>query len=94
MEAAGVVRREQYQERPVRYEYQLAEAGEQLFTVLEVIRDWGDRYVRDDPENVVVFQHSCGAQLHPEVRCRACGEVVKDGNVKSERDVHRSQIAS
>jgi hypothetical protein len=80
------------QERPARYEYHLAEAGEQLFAVLHAIRDWGDRFVRDDPENVVSFRHSCGAELRIEMRCAACGEVVALGDVTSDRDVHRSDI--
>ncbi len=69
LEAAGVVQRQLYQERPARYEYRLAEAGKELFAVLHAIRDWGDRFVRDDPENIVAFRHSCGARLHLEVRC-------------------------
>jgi DNA-binding HxlR family transcriptional regulator len=94
LQAAGVIRREPYDSRPARYEYKLSEAGEQLFAVLHTLRDWGDRYVRDDPENIVVFRHSCGARFEPEVRCRACGEVVASGEVHGERDVHRSQVAA
>jgi DNA-binding HxlR family transcriptional regulator len=59
LEAAGVVRRQLYQERPARHEYHLAEAGEQLFAVLHAIRAWGDRFVRDAPENIVAFRPSC-----------------------------------
>src|SRR4029077_16487392 len=53
LEAAGILVRERSAERPARYEYALSEAGEQLFAVLDTIRDWGDRYVRHDPENIV-----------------------------------------
>ncbi len=91
--AAGVVHRKLYQEHPARYEYHLAEAGERLFAVLHAIRAWGDRFVRDDPENVVTFRHSCGAELHVEMRCAACGEVVAPGDVTADRDVRRSDIA-
>lgn len=94
LENAGVVRREKYDERPVRYEYLLTEAGEQLFGLLQMMRDWGDRYVRDDPENVVVFRHSCGAKLEPELRCADCGEVLAADSVVSERDIHKSDIAA
>jgi DNA-binding HxlR family transcriptional regulator len=93
LEAAGVVLRKLYQERPARYEYHLDEAGEQLFAVLHVIRGWGDRFARKDPENVVTFRHSCGAELHIEMRCAACGEVVASGSVTGDRDVHRSDLA-
>ncbi len=93
LEAAGVVRRQLYQERPARHEYHLAEAGEQLFAILHAIRDWGDRFVRDDPENIVAFRHSCGAELHVEMHCAACGEVVVAGVVTADREVRRSDIA-
>lgn len=94
LEAAGVVQRRPYQERPVRHEYHLAEAGEQLFAVLHAIRAWGDRFVRDDPENIVTFRHSCGAELHLEMRCAACGEVVAPEGVAGDRDVRRSDVVS
>jgi DNA-binding HxlR family transcriptional regulator len=92
LEAAGIVRRQLYQERPSRHEYHFAEAGEQLFAILHAIRDWGDRFMRDDPENVVTFRHCCGAELHVEMRCAACGEVVAPGDVTADREVRRSDI--
>ena len=55
---------------------------------------WGDRYVRDDPENIVKFRHSCGAELRPELRCAACGELLEASDVTSDREVHRSQVAA
>jgi DNA-binding HxlR family transcriptional regulator len=92
LEAAGVIRRELYQEHPPRYEYLLSEAGEGLAGVLQVIREWGDRYVRDDPENVVVFQHSCGAGLQAKAVCASCGEEIEPGSLTLDREVRRSQV--
>lgn len=93
LEAAGVVTRVQYEVNPARYEYELSEAGKQLFTILHSIRDWGDRYVRTDPENVVVFRHACGAVFRPEMHCAACGEVLDaDSTVTAERDMHQSDL--
>jgi DNA-binding HxlR family transcriptional regulator len=92
LEAAGVVRRKLYQERPPRHEYHLAKAGEQLFGVLHAIRDWGDRFVRDDPKNIVTFRHSCGAKLRLKMCCAACSEVIALGNVTGDREVHRSDL--
>jgi hypothetical protein len=70
----------------------LPRRGEQLFAVLHAIRDWGDRFVRDDPENIVAFRHSCGTKLGLKMRCAACGEAVALGDVTSDRDVRRSDI--
>ena len=45
----GILERVPYQERPARYEYRLTEKGEDLFTALNAIRQWGDRYVSAAP---------------------------------------------
>lgn len=44
----GVLQRVQYQERPVRHEYLLTEAGQGLLPVLVALQDWGTRYVMGD----------------------------------------------
>ncbi|MEU5599520.1 helix-turn-helix domain-containing protein [Streptomyces sp. NPDC020298] len=94
LEAAGIITRQQYETSPARYEYSLSEAGDQLITILHTIRDWGDRYARTDPENIVTFRHSCGAALHPETHCAACGEVLGPSSViTADRDVHQSDLA-
>lgn len=94
LEAAGVIRRELYQERPARYAYHLTDAGSALFGLLHVVRDWGDRFSRDDPEYVAAFTHSCGAKLRTEVRCAECGEELVPGSAVSDRDVHRSDVTT
>jgi DNA-binding HxlR family transcriptional regulator len=45
LEANGVLRREPYQERPVRYEYRLTEKGKSLYPVLVTLIDWADAHV-------------------------------------------------
>lgn len=92
LEAARVVHRRLYQERPARHEYHLTEAGEQLLGVMHALRDWGDRFARTDPQNIVTFRHACGAKLHLEIRCAACGKPLSPGDVEGERDVHRSNL--
>ncbi|MFI5615108.1 winged helix-turn-helix transcriptional regulator [Amycolatopsis sp. NPDC051903] len=93
LEETGIVRREQYQERPARHSYHLTEAGEQLYAIVHLMRDWGDRFVRDDPEHVVVFRHECGKPWQPEVRCAGCDELVEPGSLTAERDVRVSDLA-
>lgn len=41
----GLLRRDPYQERPVRYTYELSEAGRTLEPVLLEIMKWGHRYL-------------------------------------------------
>lgn len=46
--ADGLLVREQYQERPDRYEYRLTEMGRDLSPVLEATKQWCDRW-RGEP---------------------------------------------
>ena len=75
LEAAGVLTRRRYSERPPRFEYRLTEAGRELRPVLLTLMAWGDKHVRSSPS--VVFEHTCGADLEPVVVCRACGAEVR-----------------
>lgn len=44
MEADGLVEREPYQERPIRYAYRLTEAGTALLPALQAICRWANKY--------------------------------------------------
>src|SRR6201992_2935974 len=48
LQAAGVVERRPYQERPARFEYFLTDAGRDLVPVINALREWGDRWARED----------------------------------------------
>lgn len=81
LEAAGVVERRPYSERPPRFEYHLTEAGRELRPVLQVLREWGDRWAVDAPP--AAFVHAtCGHDLALAVTCRHCGEVVTGDDVR------------
>lgn len=79
LEDAGVVVGVQYSEHPPRREYHLTAAGAELIPVILVLKEWGERHATDgDP--VAVFEHSCGATLHPRVDCACCGQEVAPGH--------------
>jgi DNA-binding HxlR family transcriptional regulator len=44
LEAAGVIVRRRYKERPPRDEYVLTDAGDALTPVLRSLREWGERW--------------------------------------------------
>jgi DNA-binding HxlR family transcriptional regulator len=44
LEAAGIVARRRYSERPPRDEYVLTEAGDALAPALGALREWGERW--------------------------------------------------
>jgi len=74
MEAAGIVERRLYNERPPRYEYHLTQAGQELFPVMIGLITWGSKWAVDAP--AVRFRHSCGQPVVAELRCACCGEAV------------------
>ena len=51
LEAAGVIGRTAYQDRPERFDYHLTESGQDLLSVLDALLVWGDKHVvaPDDP---------------------------------------------
>lgn len=64
LEAAGLIRREQYSERPPRFEYHLTEAGQDFFPVLVMLTQWGDRWAwpeRPAKPPVTFHHHPAGA---------------------------------
>jgi DNA-binding HxlR family transcriptional regulator len=45
LQTAEIIKKLPYQERPLRYRYQLTEKGRDLYPVLSAMIDWGNRYV-------------------------------------------------
>jgi DNA-binding HxlR family transcriptional regulator len=72
----GVLRREVYQERPVRHEYRLTEKGSDLWPVLTAMRQWGDRHAAPDGPPLQLRHRSCGHLAEPMLHCPTCGEEV------------------
>ena len=82
LEANGVVRRRQYQDRPPRFEYELTEAGSALVPVLMALTAWGDRWVPHAAGKAVEFRHrDCGHTFVPQVSCSECGAPVRTPDV-------------
>ncbi|MFF4895387.1 winged helix-turn-helix transcriptional regulator [Streptomyces sp. NPDC001068] len=79
LEAAGVIERRQYSERPPRHEYHLTQAGLELFPVMIGLLQWGDRWAVDAP--AVAFRHDCGHVLRIESGCAHCAGGVTPGSL-------------
>jgi len=45
LEAAGVIERLPYQEKPVRYEYRLTQKGEDIRPLIKELVAWGNKYI-------------------------------------------------
>ena len=73
----GVLRREAYQDRPVRHEYRLTEKGLALHPVLMAIVHWGDVHYADEAGPPLLHRHKgCGCDFAPVTTCSECGEPV------------------
>jgi DNA-binding HxlR family transcriptional regulator len=81
LEAAGVLEKRLYQERPPRYGYHLTRAGHELRPVLLSLAQWGDRWAVDAP--LTAFVHTCGADLELVHTCRACGGEVTGRDLRA-----------
>ncbi len=47
LQSAGIISKQSYQQRPVRYAYQLTEKGEALAPVLKEMVIWGNKFIPD-----------------------------------------------
>jgi DNA-binding HxlR family transcriptional regulator len=76
----GIVERNPYQERPVRYEYTLAQAGCALVPILQALTAWGDQWAMPAGGPPLRLRHErCGHVFNPAVACDHCGEIL-DGD--------------
>lgn len=73
----GVLRKEPYGDAPVRHQYRLTEKGFALYPILMSIVHWGDNHKADARGAPIVHRHkTCGHQMHGELVCSECGEVL------------------
>ena len=78
----GVLERVQYQDRPLRFEYRLSEAGRGLSPVLIAIMQWGDEYRRNDAAPTTLVHTRCDAPVENITRCTACREPVNAEEIR------------
>lgn len=81
LQAAGVLQRVRYQERPPRDEYRLSKMGRDLFGVALTIIAWEKRWFYDRGNAVHRLTHDCGKECVPELRCCACNECISARDV-------------
>jgi DNA-binding HxlR family transcriptional regulator len=79
----GVLRRDAYQEHPVRHEYRLTDKGLALHPVIMAIVHWGDVYYAGEGGPPLLHRHrSCGCDFAPVLACSECGEAVTARDVE------------
>ncbi len=78
----GVLSKEPYCERPLRYQYRLTEKGRDLWPVLTAIRQWGDTYQAPDGPPVELVHKGCGHTSTAVMHCSVCNEPIEAGDMK------------
>ena len=79
----GVLRRDAYQDRPVRHEYRLTDKGLALHPVMMAIVHWGDVHYAGDEGPPLIHRHkACGCDFTPVQTCSACGGAVTARDVE------------
>lgn len=82
----GVLRRDAYQERPLRHEYRLTEKGLDLHPVIMAVVHWGDVHYAGAEGPPMLHRHKdCGHDFAPVQTCSECAAVVgaRDVEVRS-----------
>lgn len=80
----GVLRREAYQDNPLRHEYRLTAKGLELHPVILAIARFGDdHYAGPDGPPVIRRHKGCGCDFQPVQTCSECGEVVTARDVEA-----------
>jgi DNA-binding HxlR family transcriptional regulator len=75
---AGILDRVAYSEKPLRYEYRLTEKGSELWVLIAVLREWGDRWIAPAGKAPFSVSHmNCGGRLKAKVECTTCSTEVK-----------------
>lgn len=82
LERSGILRSSPYQDRPMRYAYELTADGRALASALRLLADWGARRSHD----VEPLRHAaCGTALEARYFCPTCSAVVDASEAPEER---------
>lgn len=74
---AGVLVRRPYQESPPRFEYCLTEMGRDLYPVILMLKQWGDKWMVDANGPPALHRHKpCGQITSPKLVCSECEEPI------------------
>jgi DNA-binding HxlR family transcriptional regulator len=79
----GVVTKVAYQQNPERFDYRLTEKGKDLWTVVNALREWGDKWEAPDGPPVELEHRACGQRVHSVLTCSHCGETLERNNVRA-----------
>ncbi len=79
----AILEREQYSDRPARFEYRLTERGTELYPVIVSLMAWGDKHLPNRAGPAVTLVHEpCGHEMTPQLTCPHCSAEVTARTVR------------
>jgi DNA-binding HxlR family transcriptional regulator len=79
---AGIMRKEQYQEHPPRYEYRLTEKGRDLVPILTSLLAWGDKWETTGEPPMRLIHATCNSVMHATAVCSECRDEITAFNLR------------
>jgi len=80
----GVLDRRRYHQRPDRHSYHLTPKGQELFGVIVVLTDWGDRHYPHPPGPPrLIRHHGCGGSVSAQLTCTDCYQRMERGDIEA-----------
>jgi DNA-binding HxlR family transcriptional regulator len=75
--ANDVLTKVRYGNHPNRFDYHLTDKGRDLYPMIVLLLQWGDRWLTDGAQPPVVLTHECGTDGPFILRCAGCDEPVE-----------------
>jgi len=79
----GILVKQPYQQRPVRYEYRLSAKGVDLSPALVALMRWGDKHLAGDDVPTVLVHDACGTPIDQTFICWDCDTTVAPAQIRS-----------
>ena len=73
----GLFERVQYGAHAKRFEYVLTEQGRELYPIIVLMRQWGERYISEAAVSDALVHMPCGRPLIAVAVCKHCGEALR-----------------
>ena len=84
--AEGVLERREYQNNPPRFEYRLTEKGRDLYPVILLLKQWGDRWMVGPEGPPALHRHrNCGHITTAVLVCSECQETLTPFDMQVEQ---------
>lgn len=82
----GLLRRAEYQQHPVRFEYRLTDKGRDVYPILAAMAAWGDRWLTGPEGTPLVLHHTaCDSDMQAVVVCSECEQTLDVRQVLAQR---------